>query len=86
MFRKYINNSEERLENNSDGANVPNKNQKEPIQRRGGNGPKKKEVDDDNNNSTTHNKVVDVNMVDDAAEKNKVEGFRLLDIWVYLQN
>ena len=43
---------------------------KRSIQRRGGTiGPKKKKVDD-NNNSTTHKKVVDVNMVDDAAEKN----------------
>ena len=53
--------------------------------RRGGNGPKKKKVDDDNNNSTTHKKVVDVNMVDDAAEKNKVEGYRLLDMGIFAE-
>ena len=66
-------------------VDVPNKNQKESIQRRGGNGPKKKKVDDDNNNSTTHKKVVDVNMVNDAAEKNKVEGYRLLDIGIFAE-
>ena len=64
---------------------MPNKNQKESIQRRGGNGPKKKKVDDDNNNSTTHKKVVDVKMVDDAAEKNKVEGYRLLDMGIFAE-
>ena len=66
-------------------VDVPNKNQKEYIQRRGGNGPKKKKVDDDNSNSTTHKKVVDVNMVDDAAEKNKVGGYRLLDMGIFAE-
>ena len=66
-------------------VDVPNKNQRESIQRRGGNGPKKKKVDDDNNNSTTYKKVVDVNMVNDAAEKNKVEGYRLLDIGIFAE-
>ena len=73
-------------------VDVRNKNQRVYSNERRYHGrPKKKKVDDDNNNSTTHKKVVDVNMVDDAAEKNKVEGYRLLDIssthiWVYLQN
>ena len=60
-------------------VDVPYKNQK-----RRGNGPKKKKVDD-NNNSTTRKKVVDVNMVDDAAEKNKVEGYRLLDMGIFAE-
>ena len=46
---------------------------------------KKKKVDDDNNTSTTHKKVVDVNMVDDAAEKNKVEGYRLFDMGIFAE-
>ena len=65
-------------------VDVPNKIQKESIQRRGGDGPKKKKVDD-NNSSTTHKKVVDVNMVDDAAEKNKVEGNRLFDMGIFAE-
>ena len=81
-----INISEERPENNSDGTNnkgrmfsvgnqgrcAKQKSKRVYSKKRRYHGPKKKKVDDDNNNSTTHKKVVDVNMVDDAAEKNMV--------------
>ena len=53
-------------------VDVPNKNQRESIQRRRYHGPKKKNVDDDNNNNTTDKKVV-VNMVDDVVEVNMVD-------------
>ena len=94
-----MNNREKRPENNSDGTNnkgrlfsVGNqgrcaKKNKSKVysKKRRYHGPKKKKVDDDNNNSTTHKKVVDVNMVDDAAEKNKVEGYRLVDMDIFAE-
>ena len=47
-------------------------------------GPKNKD-DDNNYNSLTHKKAVDVNMVEDAAEKNKAEGYRLLDMGIFAE-
>ena len=85
-----INNSEERPENNSDGTNNKGRmfsvgNQGRCAKQRSKSVyPKKKKVDDDNN-STTHKKVIDVNMVDDAAEKNKVEGYRLLGMGIFAE-